>query len=98
MDILEKLKVLLGKVEEIADEINDLVDEIEELEIDEIDELDDEDEDEEDDIKIGLSEQSKSPDELGTFFLSHVDTPIGVVMGGARAACKRLQKLYNCFY
>jgi hypothetical protein len=59
MDILKKLVVLLGKVEEIHDELLDLIDEIEELESDElddeIDELDDEDEDE-DDIKIGLSE------------------------------------------
>jgi hypothetical protein len=54
MDILLKLKSLLGKVEELHDELLDLVDEIEELELDE--ELDDEDEDEEDDIKIGLTD------------------------------------------
>jgi hypothetical protein len=51
MDILLKLKSLLGKVEELHDELLDLVDEIEELELDEIDEDQDED-----DIKIGLSE------------------------------------------
>jgi hypothetical protein len=45
MDILEKLKVLFLKVEELHDEMLDLLDEIEELELDEIDELDDEDED-----------------------------------------------------
>ena len=58
MDILKKLVELLGKVEEIHDELLDLIDEIEMDELDdEIDELDDEDEDEnEDDIKIGLSE------------------------------------------
>ena len=55
MDILEKLKVLLGKVEDIGDEIADLVDELEELELDDED-LDEEDEDEEDDIKIGLTD------------------------------------------
>jgi hypothetical protein len=55
MDILLKLKSLLGKVEELHDELLDLVDEIEELELDEIDEIDELD-DEEDDIKIGLSE------------------------------------------
>jgi hypothetical protein len=56
MDILLKLKSLLGKVEELHDELLDLIDELEELELDEdeLDELDDEDE--EDDIKIGLSE------------------------------------------
>ena len=59
MDILQKLEILLAKVEEISLEIQDLIDEIDELEND--DELDDEideiDEDEnEDDIKIGLSE------------------------------------------
>lgn len=53
MDILQKLKSLLGKVEELHDELLDLLDEIEELELDE---LDDEDEDEEEDTKIGLSE------------------------------------------
>jgi hypothetical protein len=42
MDILEKLKVLFLKVEELHDEMLDLLDEIEELELDEID---DEDED-----------------------------------------------------
>jgi hypothetical protein len=57
MDILQKLKVLFAKVEELHDEMLDLIDELEELELDEdeLDELDDEDEDE-DDIKIGLSE------------------------------------------
>ena len=56
MDILLKLKSVLGKVEELHDELLDLIDELEELELDEdeLDELDDEDE--EDDIKIGLSE------------------------------------------
>jgi regulator of replication initiation timing len=56
MDILEKLKTLLGKVEDLQDELVNLIDELEELELDEddLDELDDEDE--EDDIKIGLSE------------------------------------------
>ena len=61
MDILEKLKALLGKVEDLQDELVDLIDELEELELDEddLDELDDEDE--EDDIKIGLSEQQQVP-------------------------------------
>ena len=55
MDILKKLVELLGKVEEIHDELLDLIDEIEMDELD--DEIDEIDEDEnEDDIKIGLSE------------------------------------------
>jgi len=56
MDILLKLKSLLGKVEELHDELLDLVDEIEELELDEIDEIDEDQDEDEDDIKIGLSE------------------------------------------
>jgi hypothetical protein len=56
MDILLKLKSLLGKVEELHDELLDLVDEIEELELDEIDEIDEDEDENEDDIKIGLSE------------------------------------------
>ena len=73
MDIYTKLSMLLGKVVELSNSLQELESEIEDI-IDELDkelddELDDEDEENEDDIKIGLSEQSKSPDELGTFFL-----------------------------
>jgi hypothetical protein len=49
MNILEKLKVLFAKVEEISLELEDLIDELEELEAFEI-ELDDEDELDEDEL------------------------------------------------
>lgn len=54
MDIYTKLSMLLGKVIEMSNSLNELELEIESI-IDELDE-DLDDEDEEDDIKIGLSE------------------------------------------
>lgn len=54
MDIYAKLSMLLGKVIEMSNSLNELELEIESI-IDELDK-DLDDEDEEDDIKIGLSD------------------------------------------
>jgi hypothetical protein len=51
MDILQKLKLLLGKVEDIEEELYSLIDDIET----ELEDLEDEDEDE-DEVSIGLTD------------------------------------------
>jgi hypothetical protein len=50
MNILEKLNILLAKVEEISLELEDLIDELEELELDEDEDELDEDELDEDEL------------------------------------------------
>ena len=54
MNILQKLEMLLAKVETLHDELLDLIDEIESDEIDSTDDIDEDVIDE--DIKIGLSD------------------------------------------
>jgi hypothetical protein len=54
MNILQKLEMLLAKVEALHDELLDLIDEIESDEIDSTDDIDEDVIDE--DIKIGLSD------------------------------------------
>jgi hypothetical protein len=54
MNILQKLEMLLAKVEAIHDELLDLVDEINAVDIDSTDDIDEDEIDE--DIKIGLTD------------------------------------------
>jgi hypothetical protein len=63
MDILEKLKALLGKVEELHDELLDLIDEIEEIEIDELDE-DEVDEDDLEAFEVELTDDMMSDKDI----------------------------------
>jgi hypothetical protein len=54
MNILQKLEMLLAKVEAIHDELLDLVDEINAVDIDSTDDIDEDEINE--DIKIGLTD------------------------------------------
>jgi hypothetical protein len=54
MNILQKLEMLLAKVEAIHDELLDLVDEINAVDIDNTDDIDEDEIDE--DTKIGLTD------------------------------------------